>query len=476
MNKARGRSRHVIAPCFVLTCILLACCSSAVALNPALDVSQYAHTSWKIREGFTKGDIRSIAQTNDGYLWFGTEFGAFRFDGVRNVPWQPPADQPLPSNTTTKLLAARDGTLWIGTDKGLASWSANKLTVYPELAEQFVFALREDREGTVWVGTTSFPLSTGKLCQIAKGSVQCFGMNGEFGRGVHDLYEDRSGNLWVGSVSGVWRWKPGPSMFYPLTDQHLSAGMLGEADDGALLIVMSSGIQRLVDGKVEPYPLPKTEKQFKALGMLRDRDGGLWIGTSSGVAHVHQGRTDVFSAANGLSGDSVGTIFEDREGNIWIATSNGLDRFRNFAIPTFSISRGSSNTSVWSTLATRDGSILVTTNDGLRRWSNGQFAIYGTGTSQAQTSANIPYSLFQDSRSRIWVVTLHEFGYLENDRFISISGLPGGVVRSIAEDAKEDLWIANQNFGLFHLLRSKVFEQVPWDKLGHKDFAAALAV
>jgi ligand-binding sensor domain-containing protein len=54
-------------------------------LDPALDVSQYARTSWKIREGFSKGTILAIAQTPDGYLWLGTEFGLLRFDGVRNV-------------------------------------------------------------------------------------------------------------------------------------------------------------------------------------------------------------------------------------------------------------------------------------------------------------------------------------------------------------------------------------------------------
>jgi hypothetical protein len=36
--------------------------------------SQYTHTAWKVREGFSKGVIFSIAQTPDGYLWLGTEF------------------------------------------------------------------------------------------------------------------------------------------------------------------------------------------------------------------------------------------------------------------------------------------------------------------------------------------------------------------------------------------------------------------
>src|SRR6202008_354559 len=72
---------------------------SASALDPALDVSQYAHTAWKIREGFSKGIINSITQTPDGYLWLGTEFGLLRFHGVKVTPWEPPQNQPLTSGS-----------------------------------------------------------------------------------------------------------------------------------------------------------------------------------------------------------------------------------------------------------------------------------------------------------------------------------------------------------------------------------------
>src|SRR5262245_35243902 len=121
MDIARLRGRQFIASGIVLSYMLLAWSPCAFALDPALDVSQYAHTAWKIREGFPKGQINSIAQTPDGYLWLGTQFGLLRFDGVRNVPWQPPSGQHLPSSWIFSLLATRDGTLWIGTSKGLAS-------------------------------------------------------------------------------------------------------------------------------------------------------------------------------------------------------------------------------------------------------------------------------------------------------------------------------------------------------------------
>src|ERR1700758_509248 len=96
----------------VLAAVALACCVSAPALDPSLDVNQYAHTSWRVRDGFTKGLIVAIAQGPDGYLWLGTEFGLVRFDGVRAVPWQLPKGQQLPSNIIKALLFARDGTLW----------------------------------------------------------------------------------------------------------------------------------------------------------------------------------------------------------------------------------------------------------------------------------------------------------------------------------------------------------------------------
>jgi len=95
----------------VLAGTLLALRPCAFALDPSLDVSQYEHTTWKIREGFTKGEIISIAQTPNGYLWLGTESGLFRFDGIKAVPWQAPGDQHLPSNWIMSLLADRDGTL-----------------------------------------------------------------------------------------------------------------------------------------------------------------------------------------------------------------------------------------------------------------------------------------------------------------------------------------------------------------------------
>src|SRR5882757_11012922 len=110
MGRGRRQKGGVIARrALIAVGILLACSPRAFALNPALDASQYAHTAWKIREGFSKGFSFSIAQTPDGYLWLGTEFGLLRFDGARYVPWQPPPGEHLPGRGIRSLLVTRDG-------------------------------------------------------------------------------------------------------------------------------------------------------------------------------------------------------------------------------------------------------------------------------------------------------------------------------------------------------------------------------
>lgn len=484
MERTHGRGRDVVALGTLLTCVLLAWCPSAFALNPALDVSQYAHTAWKIRDGFFKGTPVALAQTPDGYLWLGTEFGLLRFDGVRYVTWEPPAGQYLPSSFIRSVLSARDGTLWIGTANGLASWKGDELTRYPELEGQAVWALLEDREGTVWAGGQANP--TGKLCAIRSGNVQCFGEDGRFGQFIDTLYEDRGGDLWVGGVAGLWRWKPDPPQLYPMPDR---VRALTEGDNGALVIVMYGGISQLVEGRLAAYPLPATDIRFRANGILRDRDGGLWVGTENrGLVHVHQGRMDVFGRSDGLSGDFIERIFEDREGIIWVATLDGLDRFRDLAVSTISVKQGLSNAAVQSVLVARDGSVWLGTLDGLNRWNDGQITVYksakaitggakaGTPGVREITGSGLPddaiESLFQDFRDRMWVSTRRGVAFLENGRFTPVGPVPGGV-ESITGDREGNLWLS-QRESLFHLRDGRVVEQIPWATLGQKEQARSL--
>ena len=449
---------------------LLALSAGAFALDPSLQIRQYGHKSWRVRDGFFRGSIYSITQTPDGYLWLGTEFGLVRFDGVRAVTWEPPSDQPMVAGRIVKVLTARDGTLWIGAETGLASLKEGTLTQYPELSQQRVSSLVEDREGTVWAGSVGTP--TGKFCSIRNGRTQCFDQQALVEGGVTSLYVDKQGHLWVAVPSGLWRWEPGSPKFYPIPDQPGGVRPIGEDEDGSLLILLHRNVVRFANGRIESSPLQSLLPADYIWPLLRDRDGGLWVPTFyHGLVHTHGRRADVFDESEGLSGDTPRDLFEDREGNIWVATLGGLDRFRDIAVPTFTVKQGLLNPLIWSILASRDGSLWLGSPLGLGRWHDGQMLRFGAQGGLLNGVG--PQSLFEDRRGRIWVSTNREFGYLDKNRFVPMSGVPEGYVRSIAEDSAGDIWLINELHGLIRLSGEKV-QQITWAALGRKDFASAI--
>src|SRR5579864_6229240 len=449
----------------------------ALALDPSLQVSQYGHTAWTAREGFSVGAIFAMAQTPDGYLWLGTEFGLFRFDGLHAVPWQPSVGQKLP-NAPYALLTTHDGILWIGTFAGLVSWDGKKLTEYPEIRDVFVTSLLEDHEGTVWAGilagSTESP--AGRLCEIRSGQVKCDSQNGAFGMFVWSLSEDHAGTLWAAAQSRLWRWKPGSPKRYATPGVRIDD--LSKTDEGrVLLAIRRRGLEQVLGDKLAVYPIrsasnPKvllSDRDVNSNKLLRDRDGGIWIGTHDrGIIHLHQGRTDVFTTSDGLSGNIICSLFEDHEGNVWVGTTRGIDRFRELPVSTTSIRRGLSNTN--SLTAATDGSIWIATHDGLIRSRNEQITTFRKADGLPD---DMVQSLFCDHRGRIWVFTGHGLAYFEDGRFVAVNGVPSTEVYSITGDEAENLWLSG-NRGLTHLLKGRLVEHFPWSVLGRSQQAKVI--
>ncbi len=455
----------------ISTVSLLLGAAPVLALDPSLEVSQYGRTTWRARNGFSLGNIYAIAQTPDGYLWFGTELGLVRFDGVRSSPWQPPAGQQLPDKNINALLVTRDGTLWIGTFAGLVTWSGGMLTPRPEqdLAKEFVSSLFEDSEGTVWAASLANP--TGRLCAIRRSGTQCYGEDNAFGSAVWAFNEDSSGTLWAAAESGLWRIKPGPLKRYPTSTELIG---LSKTDEARLLIAIhGAGLLQLVGDKLESYPVRGSinskiflkDRDVNANRVLRDRDGGLWIGTvERGLIHVHNGRTDVFTKADGLSGDVVLSLFEDREGNIWVSTTGGLDRFRELPVATVSVKQGLSSDATQAVLAATDGSVWVGSHEGLTLLQNGKATIFGKASGLPDDQ---PESLFQDNTGRIWLSTRDGLAYFKDGRFIATAAMRSGKVHYMSGDKAGNLWFSADK-ALLHLREGHLVEQISWKALGRR--------
>src|SRR6266850_7283565 len=89
--------------------LLLICGATAFALDSRRELSRFSQEAWLTENGLPQNTVHSIAQTNDGYVWIGTEEGLARFDGVRFTVFDEQNTPQLKSNYIRTLLADRQG-------------------------------------------------------------------------------------------------------------------------------------------------------------------------------------------------------------------------------------------------------------------------------------------------------------------------------------------------------------------------------
>ena len=72
-------------------------------------------------DGLSSNYVYAITQDRAGYMWFGTENGLDRYDGktIRHYQHFPDNPQSLSDSRVNCLLSSADGSLLVGTEKGI---------------------------------------------------------------------------------------------------------------------------------------------------------------------------------------------------------------------------------------------------------------------------------------------------------------------------------------------------------------------
>jgi len=491
-NKAvvvRIRARRAFVFGTVLANLLLVAAPCALALDPNRRISQYGHTVWRIQDGAISPPT-SIAQTTDGFFWITTAQGLMRFDGVRFMPWQPPLGQNLPSTHFSALLGSRDGSLWIGTTRGLARWKDGQLRTYTDLEHPAgIFEIMEDDSGTIWATRYGQYAHEAPLCSISEETLRCFGKKDgipvTYGLG---LTHDSEGNIWFGSKVLV-RWRsgtPATTYFGEIAELAKTDGVIDIAlgPSGTAWASLDGtgpqlGIRHYSGGQWTSYAVPGLDGARIRPGLLLvDRRGSLWVGTKNdGIYRICGGAADHYGVSDGLSGNDVGFIFEDREGNIWVLTDGGLDMFRDTALISYTTRQGVSDSEFHSVMALRNGAVWIGTAGALNilRKQDGKTAIFDQKLSGQEVSP-----MLEDHSGVVWLgvdLTLMRF---QNGRFREVRP-PGGQsfaslggVSGIAEDSGGTIWVLTPTGQLFSIVGDKIRKQAsPNYGLGRQKYLVA---
>lgn len=427
----------------------------ARALDPARHVTQYTHTAWRMQDGAFNSTPQTILQTPDGYIWIGTADGILQFDGDHFTRWTPGQGGRLPNSEVIRLIATRDGSVWIIAVGFVSRWKGHTLTSYSTGSDAGADTLTEDNDGTVWLGQTYSPQGPGRICQVGATDLQCLGS----ADGIPPFHPftsmaDRDGTLWFGGDTLLLHWAHGVPTVYSLPGLATNVGMIGvyslaALPDGGVLVGIGKagpglGLERLIDGRWQSFDTPTFHGSSVAATSLHvDREGTLWVGTyDRGIYRIRGDVVDHFDRTSGLSGDAISEITEDREGNVWVVTSQGVDRFADTPVASVSVAEGLCSTEASSVLASRDGSIWTGGDGALTRIRDGKATCFRKGHDLPGSQVT---SLFEDHTGQLWVGLDQGLWVYEHGRFQQVTrpdAHPIGLVTGIAEDNQQRIWIA----------------------------------
>jgi diguanylate cyclase (GGDEF)-like protein len=426
----------------------------AAALDPALALSQYVHTTWSVDQGLPQNSVMDLAQGTDGYLWIGTFDGLVRFDGARFAVFNRSNTDAFTENGVLSVATDSAGRVWVGTNGGgLVVGEAGRFRALTEadgLPNPYVTALLETGDGDMWIGTR------GGLARMRGDVVERVELTPDTpSEVVWALAEGVEGELWVGTenhgilrlgADGVTAWGvedglSSATVYTLFVDRAFGVVWAGTADAG--VAVFSDGVWRRADfGRGAPSDITE---------IYRDRDGSLWIGTWDGLWRWGGGRLTRFEDAGGLSDGSIEALYEDVEGALWVGSyRGGLNQLREGKFTTFTEREGLSENRIRPVLADRLGSVWIgTVGGGLNRLGADGIDVI---TSADGLAGDRIWSLAEGRDGSIWAGSygdglsrLHA-GVITT--LTSADGLCDDTIRAVMEDRTGRVWIGTDGGGI----------------------------
>jgi ligand-binding sensor domain-containing protein len=135
---------------------------------------------------------------------------------------------------------------------------------------------------------------------------------------IYCLFEDADGGIWAGSSMGrLWQGRDMWQVFTQtngLPNNNIESLAQG-AERDIWIGARTSGLYRLVDGRVEKVTETAGLSEQTARTLLVDREGTIWIGTAgNGLVRLSRRVLQNWGVAEGLSQGAVASIAEDDSG------------------------------------------------------------------------------------------------------------------------------------------------------------------
>ncbi len=388
-------------------------------------------------------NVRAVFQDDDGWMWFGTDKGIARFNGVdfKSSTGAGSAYANLAGDNIVSLGEDRSERLWMTTTNGVKRITKEGADEARWLEGVETRKLFVDSRGDVWVTA-----ATGIFKFDGKGFEAFDEARGLPANEVNAIAEDKNGKLWVATTKGVAiidedkvsrfelkreiavvqaepqaAARRSPQAAQPAASANLSQSVrmndLGAVQDlfvdksGTLWFATQKGVMIL--DNTGGYDIAQSLHQAQLVNNLlartitQDSSGRMWFALTSGGALIYDGAQRESQRINFLEQDNVAQIYTGREGNVWFATENGVVFADLYSFVSFSTSRG---------LPDNDARLLIEAPKATEAAErNNLWCITATGVSQMQGERFAPLESFRakanircvafDKSSAAWFAT-----------------------------------------------------------------------
>ncbi|WP_175631313.1 hybrid sensor histidine kinase/response regulator transcription factor [Bacteroides acidifaciens] len=372
-------------------------------------------TSYTMDDGLAANRVYSILQDSCGFMWFGTDDGLSRFDGIKFKNYYlSEYINATTSNSVKKIFIDRRGKMWIGLDSGIVIYDSQTDTFRPFNAKT----------------------ETGETIQTY----------------VVDMIEDNDGEVWIATNGkGLYRFSPNDEIRL-----RVYRNIPGESNCISQDILMT---------------LQQDSKQNIWIGTYSE---GLCCFDKYRNTFVTYKRSNL---PDSLSDNSIQKIFEDSHGNLWIGTfQNGLDLF-NPATRTFTNYQDKSPNNllyhIHDIKEYRPGELFISSDNGIGifKADKGEIIQSDNPNLKIRTGANkFIYSIYIDKEESLWLGSYFDgikfySAFQNNFKYYSCSlsatAQAGKVVNVIKEGKDDQYWIGTDDNGIFRF-NAKTQEIAPF--------------
>ncbi len=363
--------------------------------------------------------VNNLYELKDGYIWFGTTEGLFRYDGLQFEQFLMPDS--ISNNQVSALYEDQDNRLWIGYKDGNIFYKddQNKFVKWePEEGTPKVpiSSFYSDNKGVFWIAT----YGEGLYCYKQNRLYNINSDDGLPGDDIYSMASDKNANVWVGTDGGIVKC---------------------QIDEKQKIIEIFSTANGLPDDIVR--------------AILPDENGNFWIGMhDSGICYFDPYTKKVEKSSSNWDHGIINTLelFEDRE--LWIGTEgNGVMRqdLNTQTIVPIRMDETKGKSKIYDLHKDVEGNIWVVSNNNGIYSANRQFEIIQQPLPELQ-------ALMVDHQDQLWIGTqnglfLHRLNGEGESTFDPV--LDHLNVLSIYEDNFKNIWIGTFGEGVYCLDSNK---------------------